>query len=294
MHLQAILLLGVSGSGKTTMAEAISKKFKLVLSVDSEFSRASRRISLSQIKSEAQPDCLLVFDDVISPEKERTEALKSLLLYQKHHLKYNIIVILHSVFRNNTSHLINHFDQIVLTRTSGNAKNFFELVNVLKMDREEGKKTWQSFLARPERYPYLCLNTSTLSTRVATIETFELEGEKPSGTEAAAVENARKRIESIVGSCCKDPEVALVLYDHIMVNCPISNLDHKDLSMKLWKKSTRKVLKISLCDLLYQATQDSTPTPEVLLLFSELQKKFSIPRMLIKNPKFKINKESFG
>ena len=192
----------------------------------------------------------------------------------------------HSVFRNNTSHLINHFDKILLTRTSSNNKNFFELVNVLKMEREESKKVWRGFLSKPESYPYLCLDTRTLETTVVTIDNFKLEG----GQQAAAAksdtfENAKKRVELIVSSCCSSPEVPMMLFQHIFRNIPISSLNQNDLSLKLQNK--RNTIKISVCDLLYQATQDCNPTQEVLLLFAKLQKRFSIPLMLITNAKFK-------
>ena len=169
----SILLVGSSGSGKTTYAMQQAKQFGDIFVVNGGLDLASlgKSVEMSQVAETVTSNSILIFDDIIQPSDDDLKVLKKCLLWMKRHCNVTILMLMHSVLTNNTFQLIQHFDFTICTKTEVNFKNWTELgVKFLRFPKTQIKRIWTDFMNHSERYLYLKINMATHAFDVVAVE----------------------------------------------------------------------------------------------------------------------------
>jgi ABC-type Mn2+/Zn2+ transport system ATPase subunit len=113
--LTCILIVGHSGAGKSTLCNTLLAQFSHQKPIYylNDRSRDPTRLQVAWNKVAELENCCLVVEDLIGTTSAQFKALQELLNYSCHHKFANpIIVITHSILKNNVFGLISFFSHL--------------------------------------------------------------------------------------------------------------------------------------------------------------------------------------
>jgi hypothetical protein len=248
------------------------------------------------VLDEQLEDSCVIFDDILLPSSRELKVLRTALSYTKRHKNTSILVLVHSLYRNDTFQLLYHADRVIFTKALPNESNFAEFARkFLAMPKADIAARWNDFMKRKERYLYLVcdLHTRTISYYATGGDPVDEKAAVAATAAAllvdiAAAERKRAKVFSILASF-GDANLKMALFDHVFHNFPMAHLRESDLSISLAPvgSSARRARKVSICDLVHGVVEpDVTPTDDCKRLFRMLSTLFCIPSIFVRNKSF--------
>ena len=170
-RIRNILIVGKSGSGKSSIACALASTLSKVVSAEKR-QKKKRTVFILNDKTHAtgfQPiewgdlgnlsNCGLILDDLISATKVQFRAIQFLLNFLGHHKNVSpIIICAHSILNNGIMGLLPYMTEVLLTRARSNVRSLTTILINFKVPKEERDAHVKTFLACNEPFGYFILD----------------------------------------------------------------------------------------------------------------------------------------
>ena len=223
---------------------------------------------------------ILIVDDVCKPNDFECKMLCEILVKHKRHGNITLLVLAHSIERNNLHAIIKHFDYITFTNSQKNTPVFKVFSKKFcPKDFNQCMHTWNEFIEKQEKTHYLRYNH-----KESKFQTIDVRGNVLQSSES----RLRKDILHYLAPF-GDTTQGLALFDYLITKLPPNSVTEDDHIISLKNAKTSETIHVNILDLVYFVTRknpDIPPAKEIIIAFRSIQKLYKIPYCFIANKHF--------
>ena len=233
-------------------------------------------------------DCAVIADDLMDLSKKNFSHLQKLVNYTaRHHRVSPVVLIVHSVTKNNLFSLVKHMDEFWFTLDKQNAPSLATVCDILLFEKVVKSSFVSRFLAEPGEFGIF-----VLSAQKRTLERLPGSGGGGDVTSVGDVGRVpcgdplapyRRTAEAFLPHFCADPARTLVIFNYIIEKLPLSAVDPATLTIKLARRESGVALKLSLLDYLVMLTSEARPTGNLVALHRYVTKHADLPLCFVRN-----------
>jgi hypothetical protein len=279
-------VLGRSGSGKTVAAaELLEAEGRPMHVVNGEPPSPSFTVcKWSEVLQLSK--CSLLVDDLVSVSSANLAILQTLVNVNARHKDVVVILVCHSLVKNNIYSLMSFVTQVNFTMGRSNARSIGLVCDYFRVSKQQRDQYVETFLADKAEYGYYVFSTGTLSfTKHGKSGVGAPSSSTAASTSAPACEAAlrlRETAENYVTLFCQEPQKVLAVYDFIVPRIPVHALK-ADLTLSLKNKGSGQMVQLSLLDYLQALNSKERPSRQILSVHAYVGKYVTLPRMFVQN-----------
>ena len=216
------LILGQTGSGKSTFAKSVAKASSLPTYVingqEKDFNpeHGFKHITFDELIQDQEEEdedereitnCILIIDDIVRPSDIQAKCINKQLVHKKRHDNITTFALSHGIERNNLHSLIKHFDFIMFTHKTTNNPIFKSYAKkYCPMSLKDCLTKWEDFISNEDSKSYFRFNNST-----AQFDVIDVQGNILSNTD----NEVRKKVFKYLLSF-GEPKIAMALFDYLI------------------------------------------------------------------------------
>jgi hypothetical protein len=228
-------------------------------------------------------DTSLLADDMFKLTETQYAKMTYLLSYRaRHHNVDPVVLVCHSVLKNNVFGLLTHLTHVLFTFHKGNARSLGKVCSEFLFTRQQRNAMVETFLATKEKYGHYVLDVEA-RTFVRGDHVPPPPSAGPAYSAAAAAAECRKTAEAYLPLFCSEPKRAISIFEFIVAKIPIASLRPDDLSLALRRKESGVEIRLSLIDYLHVLCSQEKPSGDQAALHRYLARYVQLPRCFIKN-----------
>lgn len=281
------LILGSSNTGKSYLAISLSNSSSypcyIINGYDDDFNaEKDEHITFQDFESDVESyyNSIMVVDDLVRPSDYEVKILNEILVKHKRHGNITLLVLAHSIERNNLHSIVKHFDFITFTNSHKNtpvvkiyAKKF------CSKPYKQTMQAWDDFCGREDlRNHYFRFNVRDIR-----FEIIDVRGNVMQNNESKLRQDIARFIDPFSAG-----QLPMVLFDYIMAKVPPNTVTQDDHILTL-KNSRGEKREANILDIVKYATDENNEKPpkeEIITTFHALQKICKIPYCFIRNKHF--------
>jgi hypothetical protein len=287
----AILIVGRSGSGKTRIATDYAKTLDVPTYIVNDKTGQKELKKVAWDSLDSLEDACIVVDDLISCTTAEFTKLQNLLNFAGHHRRLeHIIVIVHSVLRNNVFGLLGLLTHVWFTLSKSNVRSVSAVLDYYRFDKADRAKALAEFLATRDEFGFYELDVEKHEFRRHADRRVQ---PAPGGDKTLQMDSAAASAASRMDECrrtasrllplLQEPSKAAALFDMIISRIPLSNVSPSDLTIALRTKTSGAPVTVSLVDYVHHLTRDTKPSAEIKGLHRYVTKYVVLHKCLIEN-----------
>jgi hypothetical protein len=279
-------LQGASGSGKSTTCQHIFRGLKGVRVLNEKEGEETGYLPVTWDGLEGLENCSLLADDMMKLKDTNYAKLEYLLSYTARHKNVSpVVVVAHTLLKNNVFGLIAHVDQIWFTFSKCNVQSLGIVCTEFKFSRAQRTAMVDTLLDTRETYGYYVLDVEHRTfLRGETTDSSrpkQQQQQDKSPTEAAAA--IRKTAEVYVPLFCCEPKKSLLICEYIAARIPLGCLNSDDLTLSLRRTVSGEEVRLSLLDYLHSLNSTEKPSGDISALHRYISKYVELPRCFVSN-----------
>lgn len=285
---EKICLCGKSESGKTTTARSIAASLGKTVVAVNDFAKKSSWTRVGWGDLETQPlGTTVVVEDLIGCSESTFKLVLKLLTFSGHHNQFNVIVIVHSLNKNNVMGLMDHWTKIYFTLSKTNRDSIDKAMRRYHFSKEDKERHLRTFDDATEKYGHFILDPET--------KTFvrgdgggcsrDGGGGAPPPPPPPRREDYMRTAETLLGQL-PDSKKALAIFTIILSRLELDTISKHDLSITLFQKGGTP-LTLSLVDYVHAILNKDDPSGEMLALHRYVRRRVYIPRCFLANKKLR-------
>lgn len=283
----ANLILGSSNSGKTYLATSISNSSSyptfIINGYEDDFnSEKHEHISFADFENNVEDyyNSIIIVDDVVKPTDYESKMLCEILVKHKRHGNITLLVLSHSIERNNLHAIIKHFDFVTFTNSQKNTPVFKVYAKKFcPKDFNHCMHNWNEFVQKEGKTHYLRYNH-----KESKFQIIDSRGNILQNSES----KLRKEIARYI-TPFGQTEKAMVFFDYLIKQLPPNSVTQDDHILTL-KNTKGDKIEVNILDLVFWVPRENCeirPPEEVVTAFRCLQKLYKIPYCFIANKYFR-------
>jgi hypothetical protein len=285
---EKVLLVGKSESGKTTLAHAIAAslgKNSVAVNDDSKHS-TWKKIKWSDLETQPEGSTVVV-EDLIACSERVYKLVLRLLTFSGHHSKFNVIVICHSLTKNNVTGLLDHWTKLYFTLSKTNRDSISKAMIKYNFDKEDRDRNLRTFDAATEQYGHFILDpeAKTFVRGDSRVVGGDGGGGGARGGEIAPPPPPRRedymRTAEMLLAQLPDSKRALAVFSILIAKLELNTISPHDLSITLYKNS--QPLTLSLVDYLHALSSKENPSGAIVSLHRYVRRHVVIPAFFLSN-----------
>lgn len=298
------LIIGKTGSGKTTLVRRILKKYWLTnpnkevytLNVKSNEYKLNntaliKDISFEQLNSIPNKS-IIIIEDIISMTPYQAKSLREAVNYNAHHKRQKIYVITHHVYKTSIYSLIPYFNYLIFTASASNLpliKIVFQYFNINKTEYESAS----DFVLKntlPFAY-FVFASDSQQFVKADTIKALinnKFKNYNGVSENELTFDDLMNRFNSFVPNTHKCKQEASTVFSIVIKALPdLNNINSTDLTLKCQTKHG-SYINISLIDYVMSLVcKHTSVSKHSIFLHNYFKTLCKIPKMFIINKKFR-------
>jgi ABC-type oligopeptide transport system ATPase subunit len=301
--LLSILIVGKSCSGKTFLTKSLMDRFvpkKGRIYVVNDRSRRPPYKKIGWNKLNRVRNCAVVVEDLISARPTEFELLQRLLNKRMHHNRVSpVVVICHSLLRNNVYGLVPYFSLIYLSAVQSNIASFKRLLSYY-FEKSEHDALLEKFTKCRERYAHFMFDVEAHTITLTRAEDHVIDEEeqrrldaKKRKLEAPLIKQmeAQESAKKYLSKMPYNGSLALNLFDLIYPHLPEDNFNRRDLTVSVFSRGAETV--VSIIDyihaLLDNYGEEEEEDPDIMKFHKYLRtkKRMTLPKTYILNKAYK-------
>lgn len=299
----SVLIIGKTGSGKTTLVRRILKRFwrdnpdKDVYTVNIKSNEyklksinAVKDITFEQLNTVPKRSVIIV-EDVISMTNFQAKALREAINFNAHHKRQRIFVITHHVFKTSIYQLIPYFNYIIFTASQSNLpiiQTVFRYFNI----KEQYDLAAESVRKNTLPYAYFVFAAETQqflkADSIKSLLNNKLKNNNNIAVTEQTIDDLTNRFNSFVSDTNPLKQDAATVFSILINALPsLQNVNITDLTLKCQTPKGGNV-NISLIDYVISLVKKKgSVSKHSLFLHAYFKTLCKIPKMFVVNKKFK-------
>jgi hypothetical protein len=283
-EMQIILLVGLSGSGKTTIAKKIVEDsrvpFCIVNGDQSDFPASDRTRHLSWDECGGLSQCGVIFEDVVNAKKEEFVTLKNLACVSAHHSSVTpIIIICHAVLGNNLYGILANLTHVFVTLAKGNIKSLLSVLEYYRVTPREREAMERTFLSCEDEFGHFVYDVGR--------RTLEQGGAAAAGKAASAQKKSHILPPQRFLELMPRPREATLLFDLIYPSLPKAATSGGNYTLTLKNSASGEPVKINFMDYINCLVDEKkVPSRQMKSVHSFVTRILPLPRCIVPNKHF--------
>jgi hypothetical protein len=286
-----LILVGASGSGKTTAAKSLVRGCGLPVYVvngqPDDYGEGYEEAAWEECAS--LKDCCLIVDDVLSCNAPQFKILQRLANFSGHHLNIQkLIIVTHSIQNTHVYGLLAYATQVLFTLSKANVRSLWVTLDFYKFGVKEKEAIMKEFNSCSDEYGYYVLHVEKHSFWRPSEQCNRPSGDDDSGARQGGVHSLppHRFLELLAPEARR--RQATLIFDLVYPSLPRSAVEEGDgFTIVMRTKATGETVRINIFDYLDCLTNEkSTPTSTMLGLHHYVSSLVSIPRCFVANKRF--------